>query len=1029
MKTWRILTFTVIALGQIGWSGEISFNRDIRPILSDKCFACHGPDSENQQSELRLDTFAHATADLGGYAGVVPGDLKESELHWRVHSDDPADTMPPPDAKMKLTEEEKETLDRWIEAGAAYEKHWSFEAIPPSIDVPEIEGEPELHPIDRFVLARLAEEGLAPAGPADPEKWLRRVTFDLTGLPPTLEEIDAFLADPSDEARESVVDRLLASEAAAERLATGWLDVARYSDTYGFQVDRDRSVWRWRDWVIGAFHANQPYDQFIIDQIAGDLIPDATRDQKLATAFNRLHPQKVEGGSVPEEFRIEYVSDRVHTYATAFLGLTMECARCHDHKYDPLTMREYYGLSAFFDNIDEAGLYSYFTPSVPTPTLWLPDEKQEKELAAAESAIATEEKALARIANEATEDFAAWLKQAKPSDLLPPDPDLSYSFDEREGDAYAASEEGAEPATTTARNTATEGIRGKALRLTGDDALKIPDGNFTRDQPFTISLWVRTPDHKKRAVIFARSKAWTDAASRGYELLLEDGKPSAALIHFYPGNAIRVRAKEVLPVGSWHELVLTYDGSSRASGVRLYLDGTPMKTEIVRDTLTREITGGGNDHIVIGERMRDNGFKNGLVDEFALFRRELSPAEVKARHEGEPISGEDAGPLFLAKVHPPYAAQVEKLAAARSERSRIVKGIAEIMVMEEMAAPRKTFVLERGHYAEKGDPVDPVTPAALHDLPEGAPSNRLGLAQWTVTEENPLTARVTVNRYWQMLFGTGLVVTSEDFGSQGRLPTHPELLDWLARDFIDSGWDLRRLLKQIVLSATYGRESSIPSGQHVERDPENEWLWRFPPAKLSAEMLRDNALAVSGLLVDTVGGPPVKPYDIAVSFKPSQPDTGSGLYRRSLYTYWKQTAPAPMMTTLDASKRDVCRVRREKTDSPLQALVMLNSPQFAEAARVLGADLVARHAGDDEALITEAFRLMTSRRPSEREWPILRTLYDEQLAHFRETPDEAAKLLAAGQHPPSETADPTRTAAVTVLVLTLLNFDECTSKR
>ncbi len=1006
--------------------GKLRFNRDIRPILSDKCFHCHGPDAKNAKSEYRLDSFEHATASIDGVVGITPGDLKKSEVHHRIHSDDPGDQMPPSNAKLRLTDQEIAILDRWITEGAEYEAHWSFVPIPRQVEVPPTSDAWVKNPIDAFVLAKLEEKGFKPSPETSREKWLRRVSFDLTGLPPTLAELDAFLADTSPDAYGKVVDRLLASDAAAERLTAEWLDVARYSDSYGYQVDGDRSVWRWRDWVIRAFQSNLPYDQFITWQLAGDLLPDATRDQKLATAFNRLHPQNVEGGSIPEEFRVEYVSDRVHTYGTAFLGLTMECSRCHNHKYDPVTAKDYYQLSAYFANIDEAGLYSFFTPAVPTPTLWLPDATQEADLKRINGELSALEEKLGAMVQSEEQTFASW-KEKNPTIPLA-DPVAAFSFDAMEKNTFANRVKG-DPAKTTANNILVPGVSGQAVKLTGDDAVTLPVGNFSRDQPFSVSLWMQTPDTKARAIVFSRSKAWTDAASRGYEVLIEDGRLSAALVHYEPGNAIRVKAKEALPVGTWHHLAVTYDGSSRASGVALYLDGKRLELEVIRDKLTRTIEGGGSDTIVIGERMRDSGFKNGLVDEFRVDDRRLSAAEVAALAAKKTEFSPDLD-WYLENVDPGSRDLVAKILTKRQERSVLVEKIPEIMVMEEYeGTPRQSYLLERGSYAARGEAVTPGTPAFLPVLIEGEAKTRLDLARWTTHPDHPLTARVTVNRYWQRLFLHGLVATSEDFGSQGRPPTHPELLDWLARDFINHGWDLRHLLKQIVLSATYRQSSDLSSGELATLDPENTLLYRYPAPRLTAEMLRDNALAVGSLLVRKVGGPSVKPYDIAAAFKPSPPDKGEGLYRRSVYTYMRQTAPSPLMTTLNASKRDVCQVKIERTDSPLQGLVMLNSPQFTEAARHLAAALTKQHPTDDAALVEDAFRLLTSRRPDEDERGVVMKLLREQQAHFSTAPEAARAQLGVGDSPDSASDLPARAAAVTTVVSTLLNFDECTSKR
>ena len=1007
---------------------KLEFNRDIRPILSDKCFACHGPDAKNAKSEYRLDTFAHATASIDGVPGIIPGKPEESEVHWRIHSDDPTEVMPPPSSKRSLTPGEIAILDRWMKEGAEYQDHWSFTPLPEEAAVPETDSPWVRNPIDAFVLAKLQEKSFSPSPETSREKWLRRVSFDLAGLPPTLAEIDDFLADTSPDAYEKVVDRLLASDASAERLTAEWLDVARYSDSYGFQVDGDRFVWPWRDWVIRAFKENLPYDDFITWQLAGDLLPEPTRDQKLATAFNRLHPQNVEGGSVPEEFRVEYVADRVHTYGTAFLGLTMECSRCHDHKYDPITAKDYYALSAFFANIDEAGLYSFFTPAIPTPTLWLPDAGQEKEWHRLSGEIAALEKQSDDRAASAKAGFEAWLAALTAPEPLPA-PILAHDFDALVEGTFPNLVANGPAAKTNANNVLVEGRRGKAVKLTGDDAVTLGAGNFTRSDPFSVSLWMQTPDRKARAVVFSRSKAWTDAASRGYELLIEDGRLNAALVHYEPGNALRVRTKEEFPVGSWHHVALTYDGSSRASGLRLYVDGEPANLEVVRDKLTRGITGGGSDTLVIGERMRDSGFKNGLVDDFRVYDVTLSDAAVKSLASDAATFTPDPGHYLAA--HDAESRELRsKLTAKRKELAALVEKIPEIMVMEEYDGERrKTHLLERGSYLTPGEAVAPATPAFLPAMPADAPKNRLGLARWTVSTDNPLTARVTVNRYWQRLFLHGLVATAEDFGSQGRLPTHPELLDWLARDFVNHGWDLRHLLKTIVLSSTYRQSSDVASGELATIDPENTLLYRYPAPRLTAEMLRDNALAAGGLLVNKVGGRSVKPYDIEFSFKPSTPDKGEGLYRRSVYTYMRQTAPSPLMTTLNASKRDVCQVKIERTDSPLQGLVMLNAPQFAEAARALAVELVGKHGDDDAALVEEAFRRLTSRRPDEAERAVLAGLLTEQQAHYQKLPVDAAALLAAGASPPSVTDQPARAAAVATLVSTLLNFDECISKR
>lgn len=995
---------------------RVDFNFDVKPILSDRCFACHGPDAENRAADLRLDTRegAFAKSESGEVDFVIrPGDPARSELIRRITSTDPDVRMPPPDSKLSLTADEIDTVKKWVREGAEWRDHWSFIPLPKEVPVPQVDGAWPRNKIDHFVMQRLREAGMQPQSEAGKERLLRRVTFDLTGLPPTTEEVDAFLEDSSADAWERVVDRLLASEAYGERMASEWLDVARYSDTYGYQVDRDRYVWPWRDWVIKAFNRNLSYRDFVTQQLAGDLLPEAGQEQVLATTFNRLHPQKVEGGSVPEEFRVEYVADRTQTFATAFLGLTLECARCHDHKYDPIEQKEYYELFAFFNNIDEAGLYSYFTPAVPTPTLLLTEGGPGKQLAQAKSKVRAAEAELQKSRASSVQRFEKWRAEGG---AIEPTGQVAYlNCDQPSGP-----------------NTNVPGVVGQALRLTGDDAVGTKVGNFRRFEPFSVSLWMKTPDHKERAVIFHRSRAWTDAGSRGYQLLLEDGRLSASLIHFWPGNAIRVRARRPIPVDEWIHVTVTWDGSSRARGLRLFVNGASEPVDVVRDALTKQITGGGGDHIAIGERFRDNGFKGGSVDEFRVFNRELTAGEARqlaARPDEKPESTTDElREFFLSAVDPASQKAMAALQESRKAQCELYDRITEIMVMRELKSPRSTYVLARGAYDAPAAQVNAETPDVFPSFPDDKPRNRLGLADWLFSENHPLTARVVVNRYWQLLFGEGLVRTPEDFGSQGALPTHPQLLDWLARDFMDSGWDIKRLLKQMVMSATYRQDSSAPE-ELMRLDPENRLLARFPAYRLPAEMLRDNALAVSDLLVRRIGGPPVRPYEVEVSFKPAKRDKGDGLYRRSLYTYWKRTGPAPVMMTLDASKRDVCRVKRERTSSPLQAFVVLNGPQFVEAARALSDRLLSKHGADQSAVLSSLFRRLTSRHPSPNEAKILAELYERELEGFRADSGRADAYLKQGDYQPKSGADPARLAATTVVANALLGLDEAIMKR
>ena len=1017
---------------------RVDFATQIKPLLSDRCFLCHGPDADTRQADLRLDVSSSITGPLASDAAqyaVVPGNPNASQLIARILSDDTDLQMPPADSGLSLTLSEKTLLSRWVAEGAEWKGHWAFEQIAKP-DVPSVRNTAWCrNEIDRFVVARQEEKSILQNEPAAKERLLRRATFDLTGLPPTLNEIDEFVADERPNAFEVVVDRLLASKHYGERMASDWLDVARYSDTYGYQVDRDRFVWPWRDWVVSSFNDNKPYNEFIVEQLAGDLLPNATKDQILATTFNRLHPQKVEGGSVPEEFRVEYVADRAQTTATAFMGLTMECCRCHDHKYDPLSQREYYQFYSFFNNIDESGLYSYFTNSVPTPTLRLTNEQQAKELAELQQNVDKASEAERNLWSEISGTDRGQRVMVQ----------LSAVTEERLADsaklisgelAFLDFESG-----NAGGNKVVDARGSKVVSLTGDHGIDVKVGNFSRWQPFTISTWMKTPKAFERCVVFHRSRAWTDAGSRGYELLIEDGHLSVALIHFWPGNAIAVKSVAPIAIDEWMHVSITYDGSSRAAGLQLFVNGTVLATDVVRDNLYKNITGGGGDNITIGQRFRDIGFAGGQVDDFRVFNRQLTALEIKQLSDGTSLhnalscSPESRTPEQQVQLLE-YAAttcdlgieaQLEQLQAAREILFRKQDALQEIMVMQERAVPRKAWVLARGAYDAPTDEVVAEVPAALPPMDASSAKNRLGLAKWLTSDNHPLTARVAMNRLWQMFFGHGLVRTPEDFGSQGMVPSHPRLLDWLAADFRDSGWNVKRSLKLIMMSATY-QQSSRTSEELYGLDPGNVWLARFPVFRLPAEMLRDNALSVSGLLQTQIGGPPVKPYELAASFKPSTPDKGAGLYRRSLYTYWKRTAPAPVMMALDASTRDVCRVRRERTASPLQALVVMNGPQFVEASRVLANRLMNQHSQNEDEILNGMFRLLTSRLPTDHERVVLMQLYNDQCAHFAGDTMAAAEYLSVGDTK-TETDNPAGLAAWATVANSLFAFDECMIRR
>ncbi len=1068
LRTISLTIFLTFSPSLSVFAGEgVNFNRDIRPILSDKCFACHGLDKNSRKADLRLDQRDTAIE----MKAIVPGHADESALIERIFSTDEDSVMPPPKTNKALTIEQKELLKKWIEEGAEYHPHWAFIPVPKSISVPEPkESVPWVRsPIDAFVLDRLQKERLEPAAEATREKWLRRASFDLTGLPPSLADLDTFLADTSSIAYENAADRMLNSQRFGERVTNDWLDVARYADTFGYQADRDMNVWPWRDWVIRAFNENLSYDQFITWQTAGDLLPQATRDQQIATAFNRLHRQTNEGGSIEEEFRQAYIADRVATNGSAFLGLTFDCARCHDHKYDPIAQADYYKLSAFFANIDEHGLYSHFTDTAPTPAMPLYEAEQQAKHADLLETIRSKQAERDHVRDEARQRFAAHsLSKSEiidattlstaigsPSPLAnrpvtngtivteksATEPKLKMSFDD---------------AKPTGENKLVDGLAGKAIQFDGDDAFVCTgSGQYGRATPFAFSLWLKPSEHKPRVIVLHQCVAAEDAAYRGYSLVLDNGAVQFSLIHFWPGNAIQVLSNQTIPENEWSHVAVVYDGCSQAQGVTLYINGSRAEVRVIRDKLTRDIKyraewGDSNStgvDVSLGARFRDVGFRGGAIDELLIYDRELSPLEVaerflehanpsvKSKILGQFVSEEDKFQHYLLHNDEPYREKSRELQSLRNAENELVTGVRQIMVMQELPQPRPTHILKRGAYDSPGDLVAADTPASILPFPSSYPRNRLGLAKWMTDDRNPLTSRVAVNRFWSLLFGRGLVASVADFGGQGQPPTHPELLDWLARDFMDHGWDVKRLCKQIVLSATY-RQTSVPRDAklYVE-DPDNLLLARGPRYRLTAEQLRDSVLAVSGLLVPKIGGPSVKPYQPAGLWEEAgtgqtyQQAKDEGLYRRSMYTFWRRTSPPPSMLTFDATSRESCTARRERTATPLQALVLLNDPQFIEGSRVLAERLLKDTNQTTETRIQAGFRTLTSRAPSAKELEMLNRLYEEQKSHFESRPDQAKTFLAIGEALRDEHLDPNDHAAMTVVIQTMMSFDESVTKR
>jgi hypothetical protein len=1024
------------AVGAAG-PGRVDFTRQIRPLLSDRCFRCHGPDSAKRKAKLRLDLAEGALKTLeDGWAIVKPRDPDLSELVRRISSDDPDEMMPPPESHLILTPEEKSLLKRWVAEGADYKPHWSLSPVAAVVPVPAGPASRRVHPVDAFVRTRVAQEGLEPAPPAAREVLIRRLAFNLTGLPPTPTEIDRFLADRSPGAFERVVDHYLASAAYGERMAADWLDLARYADTYGYQADVERDMSPYRDWVIGAFNANLPYDQFLTWQLAGDLLPNATREQRLATAFNRLHRQTNEGGSIDEEFRTEYVVDRVNTFGTAMLGLTLECARCHDHKFDPITHRDYYSLFAFFNNIDESGLYSHFTNATPSPSLLLWPSDAAASHGALVARITAIDERLARVARSARPSFLAWRGTAR---VARPQPIAHLAFDRVEEESTPDPVLGTKAQLIDGPVLAREEGPAEsivALRFSGDNSVVHPAArSFSRTDAFSFALVLKPTVEQERAIVLHQSRAWSDAGSRGFELTLDRGRPFFGLIHFWPGNAIAVRARRALPLGAWSRLVVTYDGSSRASGIRLYLNGQPLETETIRDHLFKDIvySAAAGDRfaekapLTIGARFRDSGFKSGLIDDLQVFDTALTAVEVAGGLDGVPDDG--AFEHFLVRAHQPYLDGRRELEAVRAAENAFVANVPEIMVMEEMPGIHPAHLLKRGAYDAPGEIVPRATPASLPPFPSDQPRNRLGLARWLTGRGHPLAARVVVNRVWRMHFGKGLVSTQEDFGSQGRLPTHPDLLDWLSARFMDDGWDIKALHKLIVTSETF-QQSSAASKALLERDPDNERLARGPRARLAAEAIRDSALAASGLLTRTIGGPSVKPYQPAGLWEQSgtgktyMQQTGDKLYRRSLYTFWRRTSPPPSMLAFDAPSREVCTAKRDVTSTPLQSLVLLNDPQFVEAARVLAARELSRFRREPAAGIRAVFRALVGRWPDATEAGILGRLFDEQRQLFAGDDGAARQLLGVGESTSDQSLPRADLAAMTSVASAIMNLDE-----
>jgi len=1032
----QIISLTLVCLSALCTSQmpnaeakDIDYNRDVRRILSDKCFTCHGPDGEQRQAGLRLDQQESAFAKLeSGETAIVPGKPDESELIHRITTDDEFTRMPPPESEKQLSAAEIETLKKWIAAGGAYQKHWSF-ITPTRPELPAVDRPGFVqNPIDQFILKKLEETKLSPNPQASKESLIRRVTFDLTGLPPTIEEIDAFLQDNSPNAYEKVVDRLLSSPRFGEHMARYWLDAARYGDTHGLHLDNERSIWLYRDWVIDAFNENKPFDEFTVEQLAGDLLPNPTIDQKIATGFNRCNVTTSEGGSIAEEYLVRYAVDRVETTSTVFMGMTMGCAVCHDHKYDPFTMTDFYSMFAYYYSLKEKAMDG--NALLPPPTIKVPTEEQTQQMEAYNTQISAlkkeiKEKLLAVEYTDPTpdasqdlsrEDFV-WIEDELPTGSKPQG-NTPWEFVSIEQKPVFSG--------TTASTRTADGLSqhfftdaNPPLLIGGEDTL--------------FAYVYLDPDNPPTEIMLQfNDVSWDHRAVWGDKNAIDWGKL---------GTASRQYMGELPPLGEWTRLEVSAAKVGLKPGSKLngwaftQFAGTVYWDKAGINTITPQ-AGMQFESLARWDAVQRGLKGEGLPKEIT----NLINIEPEKRNDGQQKQLKD---YFLESVYKgtqeTFGPLKKQLAELEKNQTELDKQIPSTLIMEDMEEKRQAYVLIRGEY-EKPDenrPVEPNVPTFLPPLPDDAPKNRLALARWLVSAEHPLTSRVTVNRYWQNFFGTGLVKTAEDFGSQGESPSHPELLDWLAVEFRESGWDIKAMQKRIVMSGTY-RQSSVVDPQKYTTDPENRLLARGPRFRLDAEIVRDNALALSGLLVEQVGGKSVKPYQPkglwnAVGYTSSNTanftqDQGDALYRRSMYTFWKRTSPPPSMSIFDAPSREACTVRRERTNTPMQALALMNDIQYVEAARLYARRIMTEAGESDRDKIIWAFRSATSRMPKDNEIEVVEKLLGKYREKYSQQADQAQALLSVGEYPRDESLDTKEQAAWTMIPNLILNLDETISK-
>ncbi len=1031
-------------------ASKIEFNQQIRPILMENCFSCHGVDSASRKASLRLDLFAEATAPRkDAKPAIVPGKPNESELVSRIMTTDEDDIMPPAKSHKVLTAEQRALLKEWIAQGATYQEHWSLIA-PTRPQVPQVKNKGWAKtPIDTFVLARLEQKGLKPAPEADRRTLARRLSLDLIGLPPVPEEVEAFVKDKSPKAYEAYVDKLLASPHWGEHRGRYWLDAARYADTHGIHFDNYREVWAYRDWVIDALNKNMPFDQFTIEQLAGDLLPNPTIEQKIATGFNRNHITSNEGGLIDEEYYVLYTRDRTETASQVFMGMTTGCAVCHDHKYDRFSQKEFYQLSAFFNNTTQTARDGNIKDTPPIIAVALKQDRARAEVLPAEKKLAQAH--VEDRKNTGTNDFEKWIA-ADPLDKIkgnvPSDALIFHAPLNEGGEVFKVriGTESRDIAVTTNVNWQEGAIGEKAFTTTKASLPEIAEaGDFERDQKFTMAAWVKLSPDAMGGALIARMD--DPGAYRGWDMWFEGGRPGTHIIHNWPENSIKVVSKKALEANKWTHVCITYDGSSKASGVTIYLDGEQQSNEIQKDALTDTIRT--KVPLKLGQRNKEAPLEKAGLQDLRFYSRALNLKEAKelsnSQRMGWIVSKEKAKRTeaeqkelytrYLISFDVDYQKATAAVAKLDKEEADLKARGTIAAISDEKPTPPEAYVLFRGEYDKRKDKVIAETPAALPPFPSDYPRNRLGLAKWLLRPEHPLTARVTVNRFWQELFGNGIVRTSGDFGVAGEMPSNPELLDWMAIEFRENGWDMKKFFKLLVTSAAYRQESTV-TPEKLNKDPQNLHVSRGPRFRMDAEMVRDYALSTSGLLVPKIGGPSVKPYQPdgvweAVAMPESntrnyKQDSGESLYRRSVYTFWKRAAPPASLDVFNAPNRETCAVKRERTNTPLQALATLNDIQFVEAARNL-AEHALKEAKEPTRLDYMARRLL-SRTLRSDEKKIVDAVLKDLITHYKAAPAEALALIKTGESKADSSLDQPTLAAYTMVANQLMNLDEVLNK-